>query len=85
MNNDNNLEFCIAGVNYRAGYATAYAYHKKTCILAVAMIITVNYQIILIIFEMVTHDDICTDMRIYVRTPVLLLFFVDCSFRLLRF
>ena len=49
------------------------------------MIITVNYQIILIIFEMVTHDDICTDMRIYVRTPVLLLFSVDSSFRLLRF
>ena len=22
MNNDNNLEFCIAGVNCRAGYAT---------------------------------------------------------------
>ena len=26
MNNDNNLEFCIAGVNCRAGYATANFY-----------------------------------------------------------
>ena len=32
MNNDNNLEFCIAGVNCRAGYATAYSTfcHRRT-------------------------------------------------------
>ena len=26
MNNDNNLEFCIAGLNCRAGYATVYSF-----------------------------------------------------------
>ena len=28
MNNDNNLEFCIAGVNCRAGYATVYTWDR---------------------------------------------------------
>ena len=31
MNNDNNLEFCIAGVNCRAGYATECSRCSRLC------------------------------------------------------
>ena len=31
MNNDNNLEFCIAGVNCRAGYATDEVIYYLCC------------------------------------------------------